>query len=48
MSARGSARDLPPGGEGVCPDLITGMAGSGERERYESPMELTTAELPRG
>jgi hypothetical protein len=42
-----SARDLPLGGEGVCPDLI--MAGSGERERCDdSPIGLMGVGLPRG
>ena len=46
MSARGSALDLPLGGEGVCPDLI--MTGSGERERYDdSPIGFTMEGLPR-
>ena len=46
MSARGSARDLPPGGEGVCPDLI--MAGSRERERSDdSSNGLLRPGLPR-
>jgi hypothetical protein len=43
-----SARDLPPGGEGDCPDLI--MTGAGEREVYEgiarSAMGLIRAGLP--
>jgi hypothetical protein len=43
-----SARVLPPGGEGVCPDLI--MGGGGERDVYEgiarSAMGLIRAGLP--